>query len=127
MSQPPLPTWNFKLLSPTEIEEFDIAKTAATDDVEFIVEVDHKYPLHLQESHSYYPLAAEKIKITQDILSQYSQSLINKYSSTEKLASNLNDKIMYFLRYENSRLYLELGMELFKIHRILQFSQSTWI
>ena len=66
------------------------------------------------------------MKITQDILSPHSQSLINKYSSTEKLARNLNDKIKYVLHYENLRLYLELGTELVKIHRILQFSQSAW-
>ena len=126
MSQP-LPTGNFKFLSPKEIEEFNMSKTAATDDVGFIFEVDLKYPEHLHESHNDYPLAAEKIKITHDMLSPYSHSLINKHSSTEKLAPNLNDKIKYVLHYENLRLYLELGMELFKIHRILQFSQSAWI
>ena len=54
-----------------------------------------------------------------------SQSLINKYSSTEKLAPNLNDKIKYVLHYENLRVYLEFGIELVKIHRILQFCQSA--
>ena len=61
------------------------------------------------------------------MLSPYFQSLINKHSSTEKLAQNLNDKIKYDLHYENLRLYLELGMKLVKFHRILQFSQSAWI
>ena len=101
-------------------------KTASTDDIGFILEVDLKYPVHLHESHNDYPLAAEKL-ITHDMLSSYSQSLINKHISTEKLAPNVNDKIKYVLHYENLRLYLELGMELVKIHRILQFSQSAWI
>ena len=57
----------------------------------------------------------------------YSQSLINKHSLTEELAPNLNDEIKYVLQYENLRLYLELGLELVKIYRILQFSQSAWI
>ena len=65
--------------------------------------------------------------ITQDMLSPYSQSPINKYCSTKKLAPNLNDKIKNVLHYENLRLYLELGMELVKIRRILQFNQSAWI
>ena len=113
----PLTTGNFKFLSPKEIKEFDIAKTAATEEVGFILEVDLKYPVHLHESQNDYPLATEKIKITQDILSSYSQSLIN----------NLNDKIKYVLHSENLWLYLELGMKLVKIHKILQFSQSAWI
>ena len=61
------------------------------------------------------------------MLSPYSQSLINQHSSTEKLAPNLYDKIKYILHFENLRLYLELGMELVKVHRILQISQSSWI
>ena len=96
----PLPTRNFNFLSPKEIEEFDMSKTAATDDVRFILEVDFKYPIHLNESHNDYLLAAVKIKITHDMLSPYSQSLINNHSSTEKLAPNLNDKIKYVLHYE---------------------------
>ena len=98
MSQP-LPTGNFQFLSPKEIEEFDMSKTAATDDIGFILEVDLKYPLHLHELHNDYPLATDKVMITQDMLSSYSQSLINKYSSTEKLSPNLNDKIKYVLHY----------------------------
>ena len=73
MSQP-LPIGNFQFLSPKEIEEFyTIAKIVATDDIGFILEVDLKYPVHLHESHNDYPLAAEKVKITQDMLSPYSK------------------------------------------------------
>ena len=63
---------NYEFLSRKEIEEFDIAKTVATDAIGFILEVDLKYPVHLHESHNDYPLAAEKVKITQDMLSPYS-------------------------------------------------------
>ena len=104
-----------------------MSKTAVTDDVGFILEVDLKYPVHLHELHNDYPLPAEKIKITHDMLSPYSQSLINKHSSTEKLAPNLNDKIKYVLHFENLRLCLELGIQLVKVHIILKFSQSAWI
>ena len=63
------------------------------------------------------------VNITQDMLTSYSQGLITEYSSTEKLASNLNDKITYVLHYESLRLFLQLGMELVQIHRILKISQ----
>ena len=53
------------------------------------LEVDLKYPVHLHELHNDYPLAAEKVKITQDMLSPYSKSLINNHSSTEKFEPNL--------------------------------------
>ena len=115
----PLSTGKFKILSSKEVEEFDISKTAPTDDIGFFLEVNLKYPVHVHESHNDYHLAAEKMKSTRDMLSSYSQSLINKHSSTEKLSTNLNYKIKYVLHYENMRLYLERGMKIVKIHRIL--------
>ena len=86
----------FNFCLQNKIQEFDIANTVATDDIGFILEVDLKYPVHLHESHNDYPLAAEKVKITQDTLSSYLKSLLNKYSSSEKLEPNLNDKIIMF-------------------------------
>ena len=59
-------------------------------------------------------LAAEKLKMTHDMLSPYSQSVINQHSWIEKFAPNLNDKIKYVLYYDMLRLYLELGMDLLK-------------
>ena len=92
MSQP-LPTGYFKFLSRKKIKKIDMSKTAAINHVGFILEVDLKYPVHLHELHNNYPLAAEKIKITlHNMLYPYSQSLINKHSSTEKLAPNLTTR-----------------------------------
>ena len=126
MSQP-LPTRNFKFLCAREIEEFHMSITAATDDILFIIEVALNYIVHIHEPepHTDYPFAAQKVKITQDILSPCSQSLINKCSSTENLTLNLNDKWKYVLHYKNLRLYLKFGWELVKIHKIFKFSQST--
>jgi hypothetical protein len=39
----------------------------------------------------------------------------------------LYDKKNYTLHYRNLKLYLELGMELKKIHKVLSFNQSAWI
>ena len=99
-----------------------MSKTEATDDVGFILEVNLKYPVHLHESHNDYPLDTEKIKFTHDMLSSYSQSLINKHSSTEKLAPNQNDNVKYDLNYETLRLYLELELNLLKF---IEFFKSV--
>ena len=42
-----------------------------------------------------------------------------KEASVEKLVPNLKDKKNYILHYQNLKLYLELGMELSKVHRVL--------
>ena len=48
-----------------------MSKTAATDDIGFILEIDLKYPVHLHESHNAYSIVAENVKITHDMLSPH--------------------------------------------------------
>ena len=40
---------------------------------------------------------------------------------------NSFDKGNYVLHYENSQLYLRLGLKLKIIHRVLEFNQSQWL
>ena len=44
-----------------------------------ILEVDLKYPKELHELHNDYPLAPEKLFVTNDILSNYCKSIADKY------------------------------------------------
>lgn len=50
-----------------------------------------------------------------------------KETSIGKLVPNLHNKTRYILRYKNLKLYLDLGMKLMKIHRVLTFQQSPWL
>ena len=73
-----LPTHGFKFLSDKEIREFSLAKLnsiGADDDVGYILEVDLLYPKHLHDDHSDYPLAAEALEITEEMLSPYAKEL----------------------------------------------------
>ena len=44
-----------------------------------------------------------------------------------KLAPNLRDKINYVVHGRNLKFYLEKGMIVTKIHRVLAFDQSPWL
>ena len=75
-----------------------------------------------------YPLASEKLEISQDMLSKYCYNIVNKYEINthvvNKSVPNLGDEKRYFVHYRNLQLYLSLGMKLVKIHKILKFKQS---
>ena len=100
-------------------------------DVGYILEVDLEYPNELHELHNDYPLAPEKLTVTNDILSNYYKKVADKYEikvgNVKKLISNLSNKTKYVVHYRNIQLYLSLGMKLTKIHRVLKFKQSDWM
>ena len=96
-----------------------------------ILEVDLEYPQELHDLHNDYPLAAEKLCMTKNMLSPYCKQILEKFNITigqvKKLIPTLADKQKYVLHYRNLQLYLDLGLKLKKVHRVLQFNQSPWL
>ena len=83
-------------------------------DVGYILEVDFKYPNELHELHNDYPIAPEKLTVTNDILSNYCKSIADKYDievgDIKKLIPNLGNKTKYVVHYSNLQLYLSIWM-----------------
>ena len=123
-----LPTGGFEWL--TE-EEVDLSKYNDESEKGLILEVDLEYPEELHDLHNDYPLAAEKIKVTEDMLSPYCREIAEKFKVkvglVEKLVPTLSNKERYVLHYRNLQLYMSLGLKLTKIHRALEFNQSPWL
>ena len=96
-----------------------------------IYEVDLEYPKELHDLHNDYPCAAEKIKVSDDMLSDYCREIKDKFNissgNVHKLIPTLNDKKNYVIHEENLKLYLSLGLKLKKIHRVLEFSEKPWL
>lgn len=126
-----LPTHDFEWLNPEEVETLNASSISVDGDTGYIFEVDLKYPVSLHDGHSDYPLAPESFKIEPEMLSTYQRELLSrldmKAGSTTKLVPNLFDKEKYVVHYRNLQLYLSLGMELTKIHRVLSFKQRPWL
>lgn len=132
-----LPTHGFRWLSQDEIDALNISQVSDDGTDGFILEVDLKYPAHLHDQHNQYPLAPEKINISQEMLSPYAQETLKKtqpdgrdgfrYTTSEKLVPNLHDKVKYVVHYRNLKLYQSLGMEVTKVHWVMTFKQSAWM
>ena len=127
----PLPTGNFNWLDENEIESLDICKLGG-DGCGYVLEVDLIYPHKLHDLHNLYPLAPEKMRVTKEMLSPFLVELLAKHSikhsdKTEKLIPNLYDKERYIVHYRALQLYLQLGLKIKKIHRVISFDESSWI
>ena len=123
-----LPTGGFEWLTEKEV---DLSKYNDESEKGLILEVDLEYPEELHDLHNDYPLAAEKIKVTEDMLSPYCREIAEKFKVkvglVKKLVPTLSNKERYVLHYRNLQLYMSLGLKLTKIHRALEFNQSPWL
>ena len=84
-----LPTGRFRWMTQKQIDKIDLAKYKEDSDKGIILEVDLKYPKELHDLHNDYPLAAEKIKVTNDMLSEYCKNISDKYNISIGLVHKL--------------------------------------
>ena len=126
-----LTTGGFRWMTEQQIQKVNLAACTEDRNKGMILEVDLEYPNELHELHNDYPLAAEKMKVTKEMLSSYCKNIQEKFGihigQVAKLIPPLSDKKNYVLHYRNLQLYLSLGLKLNKGHRVLQFDQSPWL
>ena len=108
-----LPYEEFKWLE--NVDKLDVMSINEKSDIGYILEVDLKYPDELHDLHNDYPLAPEKLAVTNDMLSNYCKSIADKYDikvgDVKMMIPNLGNKTKYVVRYRNLQLYLSLGMK----------------
>ena len=126
-----LPTGGFRWMTQKQIDKTNLAKYEADSKKGMILEVDLEYPEELHDLHNDYPLAPEKVRVTKDMLSEYCQNIAEKYGIStglvSKLIPTLEKKEKYVLHYRNLQLYIDLGLKVSKVHRVLEFNQSPWL
>ena len=122
-----LPTGNFRWMKDKEIKKTDPGKYKADGKKGLILE----YPRELHNLHNDYPVAPEKATVAKNMLSEYCEKIAEKYKisigQVNKLTPTLKDKKEYALHYRNLRQYLDLGLKIKKVHRVLEFNQSPWL
>lgn len=131
MSQP-MPIGEYKWLK--NVSQFTtehIMSLGDYDDYGYLLEVDLHIPPELHDKFKGYPLAPESRAVREEDVSPYTKQLRKrlavKHDKTPKLLCTLEDKAEYKLHYRNLKLYLSLGYQLKKVHRVLKFRQEKWI
>ena len=98
-----LPTGGFRWMTDRQIENLDLGKYNEDSKKGLILEVDLEYPQELHDHHNGYPLAAERVCVGKDMLSEYCERRADKYSMSTglviKLIPTLRDKEKYVLHY----------------------------
>ena len=126
-----LPTGRFRWMTQKQIDKIDLAKYEEDSKKGLILEVDLEYPEELHNLHNDYPLGPEKVKVTNDVLSDYCKKIAEKYGISTglvyKLIPTLGKKEKYVLHYRNLQLYTDLGLKVTEVHRVLEFNQSPWL
>lgn len=130
-----LPTGDLKWIEPTadvgNLHDY-INSLECDDDVGYFVECDLHYPKELHDLHNSYPLAVEKKTINENELSPYQLNQLKTHDEKhsekiEKLIPNFYDKKDYVCHIKNLKYYIEKGLIVTKINRIVQFKQSDWL
>lgn len=127
-----LPIGSLEWVSNADLQNVDWKTVDTESEIGYILEVDLSYPKKLHLKHDNFPLAPENIRIQFENLSPYSkQALVecgnSKVYNDVKLSSTFHNRLKYVTHFKNLKLYLNLGMKLKKIHRVLSFKQENFI
>jgi len=135
----PLPTGGYRWASESEIDRiishlskkanYENAHHESNEKRGYILEVDLSYPEELHDLHQDMPMAPEHMLISKKDISPL-MSDKSPYSSThqsKKLVGTLSNKKNYVVHYKLLKLYLQLGMKLEKVHKVLVFHQEPFM
>ena len=95
--------------------------------VGYFFEVDLETPEELHDWMMSLPAAPVRRAIVKEELSPVQRWLAPNYKGTEKLICDLHPKQKYGVHYRTLQVYLEMGVKLVAVHRVLQFQQSDWL
>ena len=76
-----LPTGNFKWMGNKEIKKIKLGKYKADGKKGLILEVDLEYPQELHDLHNDYPVCHEKVRVSNDMISDTAKGLLKNTTS----------------------------------------------
>ena len=135
----PLPHSEFSWLNQDELEYYsnpsNILKIPDEGDWGYYFEVDLIYPNSIKNKTADFPLAPESGEVTEDMFSPFMSQFHNnltecgqpRYKPCRKLLLTQYDKKNYLVHFCILKFYLEMGMLLKSVHRIIKFRQKAFL
>ncbi len=128
-----MPYTGFHWLTAEEWKNIDWTVQRDEQPTGYFIECDLLYDKSFHDLHNDYPLAPERIQMNYERLNETQLRILRNYriskSSLEvtKLVPHLLSRKNYCVHYLNLKFYLEHGMSLEKVHRVLSFEQKPWL
>ena len=99
----------------------------------YTLEVDLDYPEHLHHNTADFPLAPESGEITQDMFTSFMTNFYEtlnpnlSYRTSRKLLLTQFNRTCYIVHFTILKFYLNMGLTLNKVHRVVQYKQRPWL
>ena len=103
-----------------------ILSISDTSDIGYKFKVDLRIPENLHDHFNNYVPCPENIIIQKSQLNKW-QKQDYKQTKIKKLCCSFNDKIDYIVDYRYLKLCLNLGVELVKVCKVLEYSQKPFL
>ena len=132
MAKSPLPYGQFRWLTRGEIDQLDIMNINPKGEQGYFMEVSLEYGKEIMDRTKYFPFAPEKKKVPTLWWSEYTKHVAQIFGhpfqdGAEKLIATVTDKDHYICHSSILKFYLENGMKLKEVHRVLAFAQKPWM
>ena len=140
-----LPPGEFQIIPLSEVDITEIIATPADASHGYFLEVDLSYPEHLHDYLDEFPpgpekkapqtlspfqreMLAEEIRAHHPHLSPEAvEAKVDGKKPAKKLIASLEKKTNHICHYRLLQKYLELGMTLDRVRRVIKFKQAPWM
>lgn len=127
-----MPVGGYEWLKPSEIRNLNVTSLDVHSDVGYIFYLDLDYPDSIKENTKIFPLCPTTTHISYDMLSDYQKNWLSQHNirypkNVSKLVATQLNKSNLTIHLAPLLVYLSLGMEIKKIHRVLKYQQSYWL
>ena len=134
----PLPIADFVYIDETEYNTIDWHHIDTQGNTGYFLVCDLCYPPDIHQRTAHLPLAPEVLEINYNMLTDYSKALNSRknlacipdtlnpdaFMSCTKLMATCFDRYNYVLHFAALQLYLQLGLLLMRVHRVIRFTQA---